>query len=197
MAYITPAGQAHAYHATGAKPWKVAWVIYGIAPVPHHPNLPSVAKPILCEVDPRPWEQAVQGLIVESSRSGDPVLLEHWTGLVHGYAVQMMQRNHSSRLWRLWQSVQADLSLPWTLDGLARNSGFDKENLRRICLSETGRSPMQQVTRLRMQHAVSLLASDQKVQAVAEAVGYENVFAFSTAFKRQMGRSPKEFRPLG
>jgi AraC-like DNA-binding protein len=46
-------------------------------------------------------------------------------------------------------------------------------------------------TSLRMRQATLLFqATGLNVSAVAEAVGYKNAFAFSTAFKRQIGSSP-------
>jgi AraC-like DNA-binding protein len=54
---------------------------------------------------------------------------------------------------------------------------------------------MRYVTLLRMRHAAALLASDSySVEDVARQVGYENAFAFSTAFKRLMGDSPTGYR---
>ena len=52
---------------------------------------------------------------------------------------------------------------------------------------------MKQVTYLRMQHALSLQAANQKIAAVSDAVGYETPFAFSVAFKRVIGRCPSSF----
>jgi AraC-like DNA-binding protein len=45
-----------------------------------------------------------------------------------------------------------------------------------------------------MRHAAGLLVrTNQKIAVVAADVGYQNAFAFSTAFKRVMGISPAEF----
>jgi transcriptional regulator GlxA family with amidase domain len=53
---------------------------------------------------------------------------------------------------------------------------------------------MRYVTRLRLRHAASLLASHiYSVELVARKVGYTNAFAFSTAFKREMGASPSDY----
>ena len=56
-------------------------------------------------------------------------------------------------------------------------------------------SPLEHVTFLRMRSATDLLRrSDQKLEVVARQLGYENVFAFSRAFKRWNGIPPAEFR---
>lgn len=47
---------------------------------------------------------------------------------------------------------------------------------------------MRYVTRLRLRHAASLQASHiYSIEMVAVKVAYTNPFAFSTAFKREMG----------
>jgi AraC-like DNA-binding protein len=54
---------------------------------------------------------------------------------------------------------------------------------------------MRQLAILRMRRAGMLLEStDQKIGAIARAVGYDNAFAFSTAFKRYAGASPAQYR---
>ena len=46
-----------------------------------------------------------------------------------------------------------------------------------------------------MRRAVSLLTStEEKVETIANAVGYENPFTFSNAFKRWTGKRPSDFR---
>jgi transcriptional regulator GlxA family with amidase domain len=97
-------------------------------------------------------------------------------------------------LWRLWQTVQADIAADWTVEKLARTAALGPENLRRICLRETGQSPMQHLTRLRMQYAASLLTTGRKIEEVAQLAGYTNAFAFSSAFKRVMGKNPSGYK---
>jgi YesN/AraC family two-component response regulator len=57
---------------------------------------------------------------------------------------------------------------------------------------------MHHVTYLRMKHAASLLESTRdKIEAIAETVGYENPFVFSTTFKKWIGWRPSEYRRRG
>ena len=95
----------------------------------------------------------------------------------------------------LWEHVDADPARPWTRQMLADAAGMSGEHLRRLCQRETGRGPMQHLTALRMRRAGMLLEStDQKIGAIARAVGYENAFAFSTAFKRHHKVAPAAYR---
>ena len=69
------------------------------------------------------------------------------------------------------------------------------EKLRILCHKETGRSPMAQVLYLRMRRAADLLADNiLTVQEVGLAVGYENQFTFSRAFRRCYHLSPSAYR---
>jgi AraC-like DNA-binding protein len=139
-------------------------------------------------------EYVLWGLHHEITTQRDPALLEHWTELLHAQAGRIVGSQHPARLWRLWQKVQTNLAFAWSLPKLAESAGVGPEYLRLLCRRELGTSPMRQVTRLRMQQAISLLSEGYKVSAIASAVGYDNAYAFSTAFKRITGRSPSHFR---
>lgn len=194
MAYVTPAGHFHAYHAKGTKPWEIGWVTYEPQEKDSRQLWQTIHEPRLMEVDPRPWEHILQGFYHETSQFRETGLLEYWAALLQAQVCRTIMPHPRARLWRLWGHVQCNLSYPWNLTELAKQAGLEKEHLRRICHRESGRSPMQHVIYLRMQHAISLLASGLKVSAVAEAVGYTNGFAFSTAFKRTLGQEPSKFR---
>jgi len=101
----------------------------------------------------------------------------------------------------LWSLVETDPVHAWHLGELAQRSGMSVESLRLLSRRHCGRSPMAQVTWLRMQQARRLLSeSELSVAVIAGRVGYDNPFAFSTAFKRCMQLPPSHYqsqRPLG
>ncbi|MCB1227914.1 MAG: helix-turn-helix transcriptional regulator, partial [Verrucomicrobiales bacterium] len=87
---------------------------------------------------------------------------------------------------------------PWTLEELAAICHCSPEHLRRLCQRELGRSPMQHLTCLRMEKARTLLEStDDKLEVVAESVGYANGAIFSRVFRRWVGLAPGEYRGAG
>jgi AraC-like DNA-binding protein len=191
---VTPAGVPHGYRAVAGDPWKLAWVIYTRA----WQEGPALGRdrPGLIGVDPQPLADAIQGLYRESMGMAEPTTLHHWTHLVHTYAQRVVGPGTSDhRLRGLWETVDAHLGHPWTVGDLARQAGMSGEHLRRLCQDQLRRSPMRQVTALRMRRAAALLASESDtIEAVAQQVGYENAFAFSTAFKRHLGLSPTQYR---
>jgi AraC-like DNA-binding protein len=61
-----------------------------------------------------------------------------------------------------------------------------------------GASPMEYLTRWRMLLAGDrLLTGSDPISTIALSLGYESESAFSTAFKRVMGRSPRHYREHG
>jgi len=185
-AYLTPAGQFHAYRAV--RNWQVVWVTLDQSAPFAFPS-----SPCLQEANPEPLAHIVAGLHLEVGGACRAGPLEHWSELLR-HALLALLEARPSRLWRLWKCVQENPETKWTLSRLAQTAALGAENLRLICRRELGCSPMQQVTRLRMQYASSLLRAGQKVEFTATRSGYENPYAFSTAFKRTMGVPPGQLR---
>ena len=101
---------------------------------------------------------------------------------------------HINQLPELWVRVSSDLSYPWTLERLSAIARMSEEKLRQYCRKETGRSPMGQVTFLRMRRAMEMIEqSIYNMQEIGVQVGYENPFSFSRAFKHFYGKSPTSF----
>lgn len=195
--YLTPPGAPHAYRCLPGTAWLTAWAI--LAEADDAPRQVTAEAPTLVEADPRPLHDAVLNLHRETVGAGDPAHLRLW-----GELVAALVRRHLApvatdrRLWRLWEEVDADLGRPWTLGDLARGAGVGSEQLRRLCRRHLGVSPMHHLARLRMRRAAALLATGgRRVGDVAAAVGYDNAFAFSTAFRRAMGRPPSQVLPAG
>jgi AraC-like DNA-binding protein len=186
LAYITSASSEHGYRTVGRNRWRLCWVVYDTSTIAN-----GRTKPFLMPMDSRPFESALAGLQQEISLLGEPNLLEHWTRLIHGYAMRALQRpTDKSRLCVLWQEVSMSLGRKWTLPQMAQYMGLGKEQLRRLCWREMNHSPMQYLTSLRMARATTLLEIGRAVNEVAVAVGYSNEFAFSTAYRRWTGKSP-------
>jgi AraC-like DNA-binding protein len=194
QAYLTPAGALHAYRALPGHEWLVCWVMFDAG----HGDPPVVAVPgpLLARVDQRPLHDAIQGLYREHEGANDQALVLHWVALIQLLARRALAPFASDgRLWRLWERVDADLARPWSLGALAGHARMSGEHLRRLSLKQLGRTPMDQVAFLRMRRAAALLAAGgASVAEVAASVGYRNAFAFSTAFKRVLGRPPSALR---
>jgi len=84
---------------------------------------------------------------------------------------------------------------PWTLAGLAKESGVSRSVLAERFRHFLDVPPMTYLTGWRLQLGARLLGStSQSVAQVAAEVGYESEPAFNRAFKRAFGAPPARFR---
>jgi AraC-like DNA-binding protein len=84
-----------------------------------------------------------------------------------------------------------DPGTEWTVERLARAGGVSRSVFAARFRERVGESPMQYVTRWRMQRAQEMLTTSQlSLSQIASQVGYESEFAFSKAFKRVFGVAP-------
>ena len=78
---------------------------------------------------------------------------------------------------------------------LAELCDLSQSQLRRLFKSLLGKTPMEYRNDLRITAAAGMLLSgDFNVSEVAFAVGFEDIYAFSHAFKKVMGVSPSRFK---
>ncbi|MDP2412121.1 MAG: AraC family transcriptional regulator [Pseudolabrys sp.] len=193
MVSLAPAHVLHAFHAIPSKRWQYCWVRY--MPTSPRSSINFVA-PVMARFEAEALNHAILGLhreVQAGSNTGSATL---WIDLIEHYITRFAEPlQREDRLRAVWNAVQADLAQPWTVDSLAARAKISGEHLRRLCQRSLGRSPMQQLTYLRMQHAAHRLATtEEKIEDVAHLVGYQNPFAFSNTFKRMTGFRPSQFR---
>jgi AraC-like DNA-binding protein len=189
QAYLAPSGQPHAYRAlpSARGSWHLSWTIMRriLAPGPAR----------ISQENFEDYRYAISRLYKETRGRQNPHVSRLLVELLRLEISSALSNTTQSRLEPIWQVVDAQLAHPWTLEELARMAHLSGEGLRQRTHLETGRSPMRQVTHLRMQRASHLLRlTNSSIEAVALAVGFENAFAFSTAFKRWSGQRPSDLR---
>ncbi len=82
----------------------------------------------------------------------------------------------------------------WTLQALAACAGMSRSSFALKFKATVGVSPLEYLTRWRMLLAGDRLGnSSDPVSVIALSLGYESESAFSTAFKRVMGCSPRRY----
>ncbi|MDA8964580.1 helix-turn-helix transcriptional regulator [bacterium] len=193
-ACLLPPFVANALKCVGKKPWVFCWVRYleskEITPIV------SSISPVLGEYDGEPLQRSIEGLLAECRDEESVGLKHHWVELIHQYVLRFAQPHQSDdRLWKLWQKIDQRLDYPWSLAELGQLACVSGEHLRRLCKKALGRSPMQQLTFLRMQKASQLLLeTDEKIETIARMTGYKNAFHFSNVFMEWVGIRPSEFR---
>ncbi|CDG51185.1 MULTISPECIES: AraC family transcriptional regulator [Halomonadaceae] len=91
-------------------------------------------------------------------------------------------------------AIHADPAHRWTLQALAECACMSRSAFAQKFRETIGASPMEYVTRWRMMLAGERLENSQDpVSVISLSLGYESESAFSTAFKRVMGVSPRQY----
>lgn len=91
-------------------------------------------------------------------------------------------------------AVHADPGARWTLQALAEQAGMSRSSFAQKFKATVGSSPMDYLTRWRMLLAGDRLANaSEPVSVIALSLGYDSESAFSTAFKRVIGCSPRRY----
>jgi len=102
------------------------------------------------------------------------------------------------RIRRVTDYIRANLAADLAISELAAQAGLSSFHFARVFRRETGETPHQFVTRLRLEQAARLLrATRQTVLQIAIAVGFESASHFSVQFKRGYGVTPLAYRLRG
>ncbi len=91
-------------------------------------------------------------------------------------------------------AIHADPAHRWTLQELAARAGMSRSSFALKFKMTVGETAMDYLTRWRMMLAGDRFEnSNDPISAVAISLGYESESAFSTAFKRVMGCTPRQY----
>ncbi|HTT26894.1 MAG TPA: AraC family transcriptional regulator [Solirubrobacteraceae bacterium] len=84
---------------------------------------------------------------------------------------------------------------PWTVAELATRSNLSRAALARRFTALTGQPPLTHLTWWRMTLAARMLRTgSDSLSTIAERIGYGNEYAFSKAFRRELGVAPSRYR---
>lgn len=191
---MAPPRILNALYAAAGRPWVFAWILY---------EEPPSVKPLVGAASPMRIRQGadelghvINGFRREWDGARDPAQIHHWVSLAHGLALRSARPwRTGSRLGELWDIVARELAADWKLATLASRCHLSAEHLRRLCLRDLGRTPMEHVGYMRIQRAQKLLeTTEDKLETIAAEVGYHSGDVFTRAFSRYVGMTPSEYR---
>ncbi len=91
--------------------------------------------------------------------------------------------------------IQLNYSEPIHIDDIAHACGLNRSYLSRLFKDATGSSVQSYLKTYRMKMATQFMReTTHSIQDISFAVGYNDIFTFSKAFKKHYGISPSEFR---
>lgn len=95
---------------------------------------------------------------------------------------------------RVTAALQKRLQHPPSLEELGEQLGLSPRSLQRA-MHSAGTSLRNELTRVRVEVAARRLReSDDKIEAIASAVGFASLSAFAAAFRKRMGATPSAYR---
>ena len=95
---------------------------------------------------------------------------------------------------RVIEIMNEYIGLNLSVPELAQLAQLSVSNLKRICQKYAATGPAKHFMRLKMIHAMQLLAAGQSVGEVSEQLGFSGQNYFSYVFRREMGESPTAFK---
>lgn len=171
------------------------------------------ALPALIVLRAEQWRSPLVGLLAEEmavSAPGQRALLDRLLDalLISALRTWFAAQREQAPSWYLAQQdpvvgvalarIHGAPERPWTVASLAAEAGVSRANLARRFTELLGEPPMAYLTHWRLALAADLLTDPEvTVGSVARRVGYSTPFAFSTAFKRARGVSPRQHRLRG
>ncbi len=133
-------------------------------------------------VIPRLMEILFVELLRDESRRVDSTNTGLLAGLEHPVTAKALRLMH------------AEPARGWTVETLARRSGASRSRFALQFQNTLGTSPMHYLLHWRIALAKnSLRNGTRSISEIAFDVGFHSVSAFSTAFRRNVGQSPKQF----
>ncbi|CAN3129346.1 AraC family transcriptional regulator [Mycobacterium sp. smrl_JER01] len=145
---------------------------------------------------------------IESPSAGTSLVLEHLAQIILVY----MLRAHSGNTGRPsgWlaaladngvgaalRAMHADVSRRWTLADLSEIAQMSRSAFAAAFKAIVGTAPLTYLINWRMTLArEAVRGSNLSNSEVAAAIGYESESAFSTAFRREIGCSPSQYRNM-
>jgi AraC-like DNA-binding protein len=131
-------------------------------------------------------DRLLEIILIEAIRLEAPEVAEARPGLLAGL--------HDPRIGAALGALHGAPQNDWTVEALARLAGMSRSSFASKFREKLGAPPLEYLLALRLNLAKSSLVSTKTPLArVAELAGYQSASAFSTAFRRATGLSPRDY----
>lgn len=195
------------------------------SPVPVHPaygirsvsnnDLSRKAEPVQLTVDGQgdmtiPHHFAIGGVeavmssIVseyQQTQHGQPLVLRaRMMELLSAVIGQLANREASKSVSKIESALRAMRDHPgkaWSVAELAQICGYHPSYFTKLFHQEVRTNPKQYLIAERIRQAKQALLRGEKLDEIAERLGYTSIHYFSSNFKKETGLSPSEFRQQG
>ncbi len=188
---LLPSGCPIAYFNASEHQWQLVWICFEKSASPV-----SGADTASFALDAEVFHHTLEALMACWDRYGNvPVMHRMTEGLMDLVRLHLRIRPEMRNFHDAWRTIAADLGADWDAARIAALGGCSQERFRRICWNAFGTSPMKHLTGLRLLRARTELSTTAlNIEEISGKIGYSDAYAFSHAFKRRFGMSPRAFR---
>lgn len=187
-------------------------VRYEINNVPMHPFFLELPDVLFIKSEEIPTHHPLQTILILISQEldrgiGSDVLLQKLSDILLYYVIRHWMETHPTeapgwmsafrdeKILSALEALHLNPSHDWTLDLLAGSVGVSRATLANRFRETLGSTPMDYLAKLRVEKGKNLLSEkNTTLEEVARSVGYSSAFAFSKAYKRITGLSPKKYK---
>ncbi|MBQ9071244.1 MAG: helix-turn-helix transcriptional regulator [Clostridia bacterium] len=94
--------------------------------------------------------------------------------------------------------IMKDYKREWTLEEMAKLSGYSKSRFCALYKEHYGISPVNDLIHHRIEQSkLLMLYGNMRLAEVSEAVGFASIYYFSKCFKKKEGISPTDYKNIG
>ncbi len=186
-----PANIVHSVEMSGAVSMRTLYLLPGLSKALIKDcctvNVPPLLRELILDAVAR--ETLQRGIPPEARLIG--VILDQIKALPAAPLQLPMPRD--ARASKVAELLQANPAEPASLEKISKQAGASPRTVERLFLSETNLGFRKWRQRLRLLHALRLLAAGEPVTNVALEAGYDSTSAFISMFRREMGTTPSRY----
>lgn len=124
-----------------------------------------------------------------------PYIMSRIYSILYQVLVSETKQTENEYIKDIQNYIKANYQRKLTLEELADQYGFSLTHFKRVFKAETGTTPIAYLNQFRIERAKDFLRSEMfSIREVAGLCGFENEYYFSTAFKKAVGVSPRQYR---
>jgi len=190
-----PAFVEHSVEMSGPVSMRTLYLAPGLSPAPPRECCTVNVPPLLRELVLEAVNRGMLRRNVPVEERLIAVMMDQIEALPAAPLQLPMPRDARAR--KVADLLRANPAEAASLDRIARQVGASPRTLERLFRAEANMAFGKWRQRLRLLHALRLLAAGEPVTAVALEAGYDSTSAFISMFKRELGTTPSRYHAAG
>jgi len=187
-----PAGQAHAMHQFRRVELRTLYLDEALDWVPKMPrpavfSVSALMREIILDIAQSPWATTARPDHLKLAHVLCERIALRDTEPMH---IPIPKDERARKFTEIYLSDPADRR---SVKTAAAHAGASSRTLERLFRSETGLSPNEWVTQLRMIRALEMIVGSETISNASFAVGFENPSSFIAMFRRHFGTTPARY----